>query len=76
MCVSLWCDGREADATDKEMLECPSKKIAREKHKKGTGGRNIFTAERGSGPQLHFWARMIVAKNTPPNVPMITGFAA
>ena len=51
----------------------PLKKIAQEKHKKG---RNIFTAERGSGPQLHLWARMIVAKNTPPNVPMITGFAA
>ena len=34
MCISLWCDGREADATDEEMLVHPSKQGAREKRKK------------------------------------------
>ena len=86
MCISLWCDGREA--TDEEMLERPSKKVAREKRKKDQEEEleDIFLQLKKkhgstySGPQLRLWARMIVAKthddiDNPPNVPMITGFA-
>ena len=88
MCISLWCDGRETDATDEEMLVCPSKQGAREKRKKDHEEEleEIFLQLKEkhgstySGPQLRLWARMIVAKthdgiDNPPNVPMITGFA-
>ena len=88
MCISLWCDGREADATDEEMLVRPSKQGAREKRKKDQEEEleEIFLqliekhGSTYSGPQLRLWARMIVAKthdgiDNPPNVPMITGFA-
>jgi hypothetical protein len=86
VCISLWCDGREADASDEETP--PSNKNAREKRKKDQEEEleEIFIQLKEkhgftySGPQLRLWARMIVAKthdsvDVPPNVPMITGFA-
>ena len=87
MCVNLWCDGKEEDASDDEVVPASSsKKSVRERKKVQADDEleEIFLQLKDkhrsnySGPQLRLWARMIIAKThdsveKPPNVPMITG---